>query len=76
MTNSVQRPDILVLFILCIVTQLLQHSTNQMHICHNLMLHSTFYIFRALKAHHQEDSCKNTGILWYNVCSHILYGIW
>jgi len=40
MTNSVNRPDFLVLFILCIMTQLLQHRTNQMDICHNLMLHS------------------------------------
>jgi hypothetical protein len=38
------------------------------------MLHSIYYIFRALKALHQEDSCKNIGILWYNVCSRILRG--
>jgi hypothetical protein len=44
-----------------------------MHICHNLTLNSIFYIFRALKFLHQEDSCKNTGILWYNVCTRIWY---
>jgi hypothetical protein len=29
------------------------------HICYNLILHSAFYMFWALK----EDSCKNTGIM-------------
>jgi len=73
MTNSVHRPDFLVLFILCIVTQLLQYRTNQLHIYNNLMLRSILYIFRALKALYEEDSCKNTGILWYNVCTLIWY---
>jgi len=34
-----------------------------MHICYNLILHSIFYMFRAWKAHHQEDTCNNTGIM-------------
>ena len=61
-----QVKDILLLFalfLLCIVTQLLQCNTNQMHICYNLILHIIFYMFRAWKAHHQEDTHKNTGIM-------------
>jgi len=34
-----------------------------MHIWYNLISHSIFYMFQALKAHHQADSCKNTGIV-------------
>ena len=63
MTNSVHRPEFLLLFILCIVTQLLQYRTNQMHICYNLIIHSIFYNFRGLKARNKEESCKNTGIM-------------
>ena len=51
------------LFVPCNATQLLQCKTNPRHICYNLILHSIFYMFRALKAHHQDDSCKNTGIM-------------
>jgi hypothetical protein len=44
-----------------------------MHICHNLMLYSIIYVVRALKVLHEEDSYKNTGILWHNVCTRIWY---
>lgn len=41
---------------------------TKVHICYNLILHSVFYMFWALK----EDSCKNTGIMIYVHA----YGIW
>ena len=53
---------------------LLQFKTNQMHIYYNLILHSIFYMFRALKAHHQEDSCKNTGIMVQYMSTYMVYG--
>jgi len=51
------------MFIPYIVTLLLQHRANQMHTCYNLILQSIFYMFQALKAHHQEVGCKDTGIM-------------
>ena len=53
------------------MAHLLQCKTAQTHIYYNLILHSIFYIFRALKTHHQEDTCKNTGNLLY---VHVVYG--
>jgi len=53
------------------VTHILQCKIAQMHIDYNLILHSIFYIFRALKTHHQEDTCKNTGNVLY---VHVVYG--
>jgi hypothetical protein len=51
------------MFIPCIVTLLLQRGTSQMHTCYNLILQSTFCMFQALKGHHQEVNCKDTGIM-------------
>jgi len=61
-------------FLTRIVTQLLQCNINQMHICYNLILHSIFYMFWAWKAHHQEDSCKNTGIMVQYISMYTVYG--
>jgi len=61
-------------FLPWIVTQLLQCNINQMHICYNLILHSIFYMFWAWKTHHQEDSCKNTGIVVQYISMYMVYG--
>ena len=42
------------LFIPCIMRQLLQYRTNQMHTYYNFISQSIFYVLGALKAHHQE----------------------
>ena len=64
---------IFTLFIPCVGTQLLQYKADQMHTCYNLISQSVFYMFPAMKAHHQEVSWNNTRIMvWcmsmYMVC--------
>jgi len=50
---------------------IIQKSTNQIHICYNLISQCIFCMSRAFKAHHQEDICNNTGIVYV-----YMFGIW
>jgi len=38
-------------------------TKRQLHTCYNLISQIIFCMFWALNAHHQEVSCKNTGIM-------------
>jgi hypothetical protein len=54
------------LFIPCILVQILQLKPTKCTLVIILILLKFFYMFRPMKAHHQEVSCRIQA-LWYNV---------